>query len=322
MKISVVIPTYNSAAVIRLTLDSVLRQTVPPHEILVLDDGSTDDTVAIVESYAPKVSVIRQSNHGVAAARNELSRRATGELIAFLDHDDLWHPRYLEIQGQAYSANPDAVAFFTRHDNFYGLGVYDWSQARLDFSVVPETIRPVHFVERYNNSTGTFYSMSFCCVPKLVLTKLGAEPFCERISGVDDCYFCNLLPLLGAVVFSLVPLVAYRVTQQAQSVNQLKNFQQVVEVFQLLEPRYRNCGEAGLWQAFQIAFAGKRRRYGKTLMGTGRVTEARGQFWCSLRRAGGGASLGKSIALYCVSYLPGILQPRWPADSRQSRGSS
>lgn len=126
MKISVVIPTYNSAAVIRLTLDSVLRQTVPPHEILVLDDGSTDDTVAIVESYAPKVSVIRQSNHGVAAARNELSRRATGELIAFLDHDDLWHPRYLEIQGQAYSANPDAVAFFTRHDNFYGLGVYDW----------------------------------------------------------------------------------------------------------------------------------------------------------------------------------------------------
>ena len=73
MKISVVIPTYNSARVIRLTLDSVLRQTVAPHEILVLDDGSKDETVSILNSYGSKVSVIQQPNRGVAAARNELS---------------------------------------------------------------------------------------------------------------------------------------------------------------------------------------------------------------------------------------------------------
>jgi len=319
MKISVVIPTYNSAAVIRMTLDSVLRQTVAPAEILVLDDGSTDDTVSILNSYRPRVTVIQQANRGVAAARNEVCRRASGDFIAFLDHDDLWHPRYLEIQSQSFVLNPEAAAFFTRHDNFHGLGDYDWNTSSLDYSVAAEVILPVNFVERYNNSTGAFYSMSFCCIPKSVLVKLGNEPFCVQVSGVDDCYLCNLLPLFGLVVFKPIPLVAYRVTQQAQSVNQLKNFRLVVDVFQLLEKRYRTFGDAQLWNAFNAAFAGKRRRFGKTLMGTGQVAEARRQFISALRRGGGSASVGKSFLLLCSTFLPQALQPCWPSAHRMSQ---
>lgn len=317
MNISVVIPTYNSAAVIRLTLDSVLRQTVRPHEILVLDDGSTDDTVSILNSYTPQVTVLRQSNRGVAAARNELSRRASGDLVAFLDHDDLWHPRYLEIQSGQFARHPEAAAFFTRHDNFNGHGNYQWNMEGWDQGEV-EVIDPVSFVERYNTSTGTFYSMSFCCVPKTVLTRLGDAPFSEAVSGVDDCYLCNLLPLQGAVVFTPTQLVAYRVTGNAQSVNQLKNFKLVVDVFQSLESRYRQVGDARLWSAFQQAFAGKRRRYGKTLMGAGQVGEARRQFWRAMRLAGRPASMAKSLSLFALSYLPQFMQPRWPASQRGS----
>lgn len=319
MKISVVIPTYNSAAVIRLTLDSVLCQTVKPQEILVLDDGSSDDTVGILKSYAPRVTVIEQANRGVAAARNELSRRATGDLVAFLDHDDLWHPRYLEVQSGQFAKHPQAAAFFTRHDNFNGYGDYAWSDEGWDRGSETEVIEPVNFMERYNRSTGTFYSMSFCCVPKAVLAGLGEPPFYEAVSGVDDCYLCNLLPLAGPVVFTPSQLVAYRVTGGAQSVNQLKNFKLVVDAFQRLEPRYQTVADARLRRAFQIEFAGKRRRFGKTLMGAGRVNEARAQFWQALRQAGQPASAVKSFSLGCLSHLPKFLQPRWPASQRGSQ---
>lgn len=318
MKISVVIPTYNSSAVIRKTLESVFRQTLPPDEILVLDDGSKDDTLSILNSYRSKVTVFQQANRGVAAARNELCRLANGDFIAFLDHDDLWHPCYLEIQSRQYIEHPAAAAFFTRHDNFFGLGDYDWQNESLDFTGASEVITPVRFVERYNSSTGTFYSMSFCCIPKSVLAKLGDKPFCEQVSGVDDCFLGNQLPLLGAVVFKPVPLVAYRVTQQAQSVNQLKNFKLVVEVFQLLEGRYQKSGDKRLMSAFKTAFAGKRRRYGKTLMGAGRVAEARSQFLNALALKGGFASAGKSFYLWCSSFMPKVLQPRWPSVNRVS----
>jgi len=319
VKISVIIPTYNSAAVIRMTLDSVLRQTVAPAEILVLDDGSTDETISILNSYKPRVTIFRQTNRGVAAARNELCRRADGDFIAFLDHDDLWHPRYLEIQSQSFAMNPEAAAFFTRQHDFYGLGDYEWNADLNDYSVAGEIISPVNFMRRYNNSTGTFYSMSFCCMPKSVLKKLGDEPFCEQLSGVDDCYLCNLLPFFGPVVFKPAPLVAYRVTQQAQSVNQLKNYKLVVEVFKLLEKRYRTFGDAQLLNTYNAAFAVKRRNYGKTLMGVGRVAEARNQFLNASTLAGGFASAGKSFLLLGSSFLPKMLQPHWPAANRVSK---
>ncbi len=96
-QISVVIPTYNSGALLRQTLDSVLDQTVAPLEIIVVDDGSTDGTPDWIESnYGARVRLIRQRNGGVAAARNMGWRAARGGWVAFLDHDDVWHADKLE----------------------------------------------------------------------------------------------------------------------------------------------------------------------------------------------------------------------------------
>mgnify|MGYP002777051135 CR=1 FL=1 len=94
--ISAIIPTYNSAGTIGRALDSALAQTLPCHEIIVVDDCSKDDTVAVVESYGlrhPAIRVMRQEkNQGPAAARNRAIRAATSDWVAILDSDDAWRP--------------------------------------------------------------------------------------------------------------------------------------------------------------------------------------------------------------------------------------
>lgn len=97
--ISVIIPTYNNAQFIRDAIDSVLSQTYKNYEILVIDDGSTDNTKEIIEKYNGKrIKYIYQENKGLAAARNTGIKASTGELVAFLDSDDMWLPEKLERQ--------------------------------------------------------------------------------------------------------------------------------------------------------------------------------------------------------------------------------
>jgi hypothetical protein len=96
MRISVVIPTYNAPARLRATINSVLAQTVPPHEIVIVDDGSTDCTKAVCAAFGDTIIYLAVTNGGQQRARNIGVERATGEWIAFLDHDDLWHREYLE----------------------------------------------------------------------------------------------------------------------------------------------------------------------------------------------------------------------------------
>src|SRR6202011_4481710 len=152
MKISVLIPAYNCAATIRATLNSVLQQTSAPDEILVMNDGSTDNTASIVESYKDRVTLFSQPNGGIASARNELLARATGDLIAFLDSDDLWHPKYLEVQRTLFKKHPEAVAFWTGHVNFYDDGDYQWMSEPSDIGGNVELIAPLDFFERYNRA--------------------------------------------------------------------------------------------------------------------------------------------------------------------------
>lgn len=317
MKVSVVIPTYNSAKVIQATLDSVLRQSAPPDEILVLDDGSTDNTVSLLNSYAPRITVFQQANRGVAHARNVLCARAQGDLVAFLDHDDIWHPRYLEVQNKLYSKYPKAVAFFTGHVNFYGYGNYEWSHNRFDAGTSTEIIDPLRFFKRYNTTTGLFGSASFFCVPKRVLAEIGNEPFSEKVSGVDDSYLCTVLPLMGPVVYSPVPLVAYRLTKEAQSTNKLRAFELWTELFELLEAQYRHLPDKKLSRTFRTAFASKRRQYAKRLMGASKVSEARRQLFLSLKKSNNPLSLAKSLSLLFLTYMPSKLQPKWAPRYRE-----
>jgi glycosyltransferase involved in cell wall biosynthesis len=299
-----------------MTIDSVLRQTYAPEEILVLDDGSTDDTVSILRSYEPGIKVLQQENRGVANARNTLCDLARGDVIAFLDHDDVWHPSYLEVQARNLAARSEAVAVFAGHVEFYGYEDYVWPKSTTDDYHL-ELIEPIDFFRRYDTTSGLFGSASFFCVPKEALFHIGKEPF--KVSGVDDAYLCMSLTLSGSVAYSPVPLVAYRITEAAQSTDKLKAYGLWVEVFQLLEPHFQSQASPDLLRVFRSAFASRRRQYAKRLMGADRTIEARRQLRVSLSHSRNVASLAKSLGLLAASFMPTQLQPAWPAAQRDWR---
>ncbi len=97
-RISVIIPAYNADAFVHYAIESALAQTYPVLEILVMDDGSSDDTAAIVARYPSPVRLLQQQNAGVGRARNRCAQEATGDWFAFLDADDIWLPQKLERQ--------------------------------------------------------------------------------------------------------------------------------------------------------------------------------------------------------------------------------
>jgi glycosyltransferase involved in cell wall biosynthesis len=108
-EVSVILPTYNRGWILKEAIDSVLAQDFKDFELIVVDDGSTDDTGQILEAYDQDLLVYRQSNRGVSAARNRGIGAANCRLIAFLDSDDLWLPRKLSTQVDFFNSNPDAI---------------------------------------------------------------------------------------------------------------------------------------------------------------------------------------------------------------------
>lgn len=121
--VSVVIPAYNAAATLADTLDSVIGQTYPHIEIVVVDDGSRDATAEVLARYAPRVRAIRQANGGLAAARNAGLAAATGEFIALLDADDLCEPERIGAQVAFMASRPDVVLTGTEFSSFDENGV-------------------------------------------------------------------------------------------------------------------------------------------------------------------------------------------------------
>jgi acetyltransferase-like isoleucine patch superfamily enzyme/GT2 family glycosyltransferase len=106
MRVSVIIPTYNSADLVVEGLRSILAQSYSAAEVIIVDDGSTDDTRERVAALEPAVRYVRQTNQGVAAARNRGLLEATGDVVAFLDADDVWHKRKLELQLRCLQDEP------------------------------------------------------------------------------------------------------------------------------------------------------------------------------------------------------------------------
>jgi glycosyltransferase involved in cell wall biosynthesis len=106
--VSVVIPTYNRSGYVVEALDSVLRQTYPNYEVVVVDDGSTDDTCEVLKPYSGHIRYVRQENLGAGAARNLGVSQARGEYVAFLDSDDMWEPEFLAATMEAFKKFPEA----------------------------------------------------------------------------------------------------------------------------------------------------------------------------------------------------------------------
>jgi glycosyltransferase involved in cell wall biosynthesis len=124
-RVSVIVPTYNRASLLPAALESVLGQSHPDVEVIVIDDGSTDDTKTVVEPFMDRVQYLETENGGPAHARNIGMRAATGRYLAFLDSDDLYLPGKLELQAEFMDTFPEVGLVSTEVSAFDAHGVLE-----------------------------------------------------------------------------------------------------------------------------------------------------------------------------------------------------
>jgi len=133
IRISVIIPVYNGKRFLREAVQSVIGQTLPPIELILVDDGSDDDSLSIVKDlqYPFPVIYISQENAGQSSARNHGVRIAKGDYVAFLDHDDIWYPYHLQILAEQFLENPYLGFVYSNmdeideHGNLVNIGLLD-----------------------------------------------------------------------------------------------------------------------------------------------------------------------------------------------------
>jgi len=303
MEVSVLIPTYNGARTIKDTLLSVINQTFSPKEIIILVDGSNDCTLEVLSFFKNQISVYVQENRGVANARNRLIQMAKGDILAFIDHDDIWHPKFLEIQIESLRKYKEAVASFTDHIIFKKEeGGYSWSiRTSQKNKIMAELIEPVNFLKRYNKS-GIFGSMSYCCFRREALLHLGDDPF-GNLRWAEDLLFFHKLPLIGSIIYIPLPLVAYRVHKENYSKNVIEGLESSVKNLEYLKKEYKRQPNRILRRTFNKILASKRRQYAKVLFGLGEVKKAQRQIFYSIKDCLDLLSISKSIGLLIVGSL-------------------
>ena len=199
--VSVVIPCYNGAPFLRETIESALAQTSPPLEILVIDDGSTDESAAIAESFGPPVRVVRQHNQGESVARNRGIDEARGEWVALLDADDKWEPSKLMRQMEV--AEDGVVAIHT-DVQYFGA-----RQGTFTSSKIGEDQR---YALKELARRNTFLTPS-----AIVVRRLASPRFPTWTRHAEDLVY--LLDLVRRGTVRLVPeaLTWYRIHDESQS---------------------------------------------------------------------------------------------------------
>lgn len=228
--IGVLIPTYNRAHLLRRALDSVTAQTRPVDQILVVDDGSTDDTAQLVASYrASPVRYLRQNNAGVSAARNRGIAALTSDWIAFLDSDDYWMPRKIERQMEELARSPGAVLAYTGR-------IEQWSDGRS--SSLPATDGTAVWPQlRVRNMVPA----SAAIVRRDVLVDLGG--FDESLLGTEDWDMWFRVYTRGSFIAAPEPLTV--ITESCNSVS--ANVDRMVECTRRIADKSLLTGLTG-WQ--------------------------------------------------------------------------
>ena len=223
MKFSVIIPLYNKAPYIRKALESVLAQTYTDYEVIVVDDGSTDDSARIAEELlaSPKSSpkgkdlnseenfpslqggdrgrLIRQANSGVSAARNNGVAQASGDYIAFLDADDWWEPTYLEKMAQLIEDYPEA--------GLYGMNYIYYKPGKTRVALKCKTGYINYPKEYYEGSAMMIFTSSSSSMPKRVFEEMGGFPLGIKLG--EDFLLWAKTAMHYPVAFGDEPLAYY-----------------------------------------------------------------------------------------------------------------
>jgi glycosyltransferase involved in cell wall biosynthesis len=277
-QVSVVVPAFNTARYIGRALRSVLAQRAPAHEIIVVDDGSWDDTAAVVQGFGSVVRLIRQANGGASAARNTGILAARGTHIAFLDSDDYWLDTKLEAQLAVLAEHPSLVLISTR---------WRWLPSatnadRTDFA------GPAYEAERLRLLSGweALLPDPYLGTPTVLVRRdraLTVGGFDRSLPSAEDVDF--FLRVIDGAPYALIdqPLVAFQIRTGSLTRTERGSFYnlQVLERFASTRPDLMTKHEALLRQC-QLAIYG---RWIRTLLFRGQGAQAR-QLLRESRRAG------------------------------------
>ena len=244
--VSTIIPAFNADRTIADTINSALAQQYESHEIVVINDGSTDSTANILESFGTKIRTINRNNGGVAVARNAGVVHSTGKYLAFLDSDDLWLPGKLAIMIGALERNPGASLAFSE----YGLidkNGREYQESSLgDDPSIRELLkerRPELLKERPFplHSFRPFIYPSTWVVPRTVIEHTGG--FYEAFKlGYEDSWMLLLLRELGEFVYVPDRLTLYRLPEHVEIID--KYFSGLSTFVKLVKKRYGHKGKA------------------------------------------------------------------------------
>lgn len=203
-RVSVIIPCFNAADFIGATIESVLRQTRPAAEILVIDDGSTDESARVLESFSDRIRVLRKPNGGPASARNLGLRQATGDYLAFLDSDDLWEEEKLERQLAEFDAHPETGLLFSEAWMFREVGGARSVMARIGYTGDP-SFRQLLFGDYIPNST--------VVIRRQVADAVGPLNERRELIGVEDYEYWLRIARRFRLRGMAAPLAWYRIRE-------------------------------------------------------------------------------------------------------------
>lgn len=318
MRISVVIPTFNCGGYLRDAIRSVLRQSHAVHELIVVDDGSTDDTPAVVGEFRD-VIYIRIENQGAAAARNRGIARACGDWIAFLDADDFWHDQKIEVQARAARARANCVAVCSEFDLVDAAGVLlqkrylkvkyrifaaygiDWPTMLPERVLLPSADGPVACYQGAAFQSlllGNFVSTSSILLRRDALERSGV--FTEGRVTQEDYDLWLRLSKAGSFAYVDHPLLVFRrrpnqLTSDDQRVRIARDVRDVVML------HARTARDEVDARTLSRRMSDVHRSLALAYLGTGRSADAREALWEGVRAAGLTAELALA---WLASWLP------------------
>lgn len=266
--VAVIIPVYNGERFIRRALDSVIRQTQPAEQIIVIDDGSTDTTKQTVQNaYGQRVTLISQRNGGLSNARNTGLRVANCEFVAFLDADDWWEPAKLEKQLDSFARDPGAVG------NYTGLHLVDESSGE-ETDTPPADLRRSQL--RWCNPGVPPSSMM---LRSSLLKEVGT--FKEELRACEDWDLWFRISSVGRFSVCPEPLTDYRVSSGGLSGDADHMFRSFLQILDSLLLDGLTGRERGIWRRRIVSYQAFKSCL--TARAAGDRAKERSYMWMSLR---------------------------------------
>ena len=245
MKVSIIMPAYNSEKHISEAVDSVINQSLSDWELIIIDDGSTDYTGKIADEYSQndfRIKVFHQSNKGVSAARNYALERITGGYVTFLDSDDVYHPERLKMMVDELSKDPDCDAVFANYQEFRG-------NTRID--IVDSVINSAEVLqEKIVEKVIQDSRLQFMCNVMMKSEIAKNVRFADLKFAEDYCYIRDCSCYMNQITVIDPVLYYYRRDNENAMTSHFFTEKYVPEYMKLVENAYQFCVDHGFDNKF------------------------------------------------------------------------